>query len=196
MDGPMSRKIEDTKDALFGLVTIALVIACVVFLAYVLNFRHEKISGDPSDWGVFGDYIGGALNPSFAFFSLFALLITIIHQRQAQEKQDKALYKQNFESSFFQLLKLHNEIINHITYKTNHKTPGAIFILYKGREAFISMNDDFHADFPFGDGLNAFMGELTIERINEIYLGFYNSENNSDQLGHYFRNLYTIMKFI
>ena len=40
------------------------------------------LSNDPSRWGQFGDYVGGALNPIFSFFALIALLLTIVLQSE------------------------------------------------------------------------------------------------------------------
>ena len=44
---------------------------------YIANFRESDIASSAAEWGQFGDYIGGLLNPIFGFSSLLALLYTI-----------------------------------------------------------------------------------------------------------------------
>lgn len=42
----------------------------VALIAYLINFGRSDISTDPAKWGVFGDYIGGVLNPLISIASL------------------------------------------------------------------------------------------------------------------------------
>lgn len=66
---------------LFGIAFFAVLSILITFGIYFLNF-HGELSADPNNWGIFGDFIGGALNPVLSFFALFALLITISIQSQ------------------------------------------------------------------------------------------------------------------
>lgn len=50
----------------------SIVFLLLVFGFYICNFKGFKISDNPGDWGQFGDYIGGLLNP---FISLLNLII-------------------------------------------------------------------------------------------------------------------------
>lgn len=89
------------------------------------------------EWGTFGDFIGGTLNPLFALFSLLAIIYTIKIQTQelelsreeleatrkelegsriAQQEQSESLKLQNeatkvqmFENTFFKLLDLYKD---------------------------------------------------------------------------------------
>ncbi len=51
-------------------------------LLYIVNFRNSGLAPTASEWGQFGDYVGGLLNPIFGFSSLLALLYTIRIQSQ------------------------------------------------------------------------------------------------------------------
>lgn len=51
-------------------------------LLYIVNFRNSVLAPTASEWGQFGDYVGGLLNPIFGFSSLLALLYTIRIQSQ------------------------------------------------------------------------------------------------------------------
>lgn len=64
-----------------GLIISVAVGFLVVLLGWSWNFRSAAISGNPSDWGAFGDYLGGVLSPILAFVSFMGLLLTIREQR-------------------------------------------------------------------------------------------------------------------
>lgn len=55
-----------------------LIWACIIIVAipvsvYTLNFSSHKLSPNPSDWGVFGDYLGGVMNPLLSILNLYVL---------------------------------------------------------------------------------------------------------------------------
>ncbi|PZR11256.1 MAG: hypothetical protein DI539_20825 [Flavobacterium psychrophilum] len=89
------------------IVTFATVFFAIVTGLYFFNF-HGGMSDSPGDWGTFGDYVGGLLNPVLSYLSLIALLITInlqikeldatrtelTHSRMAQEEQSRNFKKQ------------------------------------------------------------------------------------------------------
>ncbi|SEL62355.1 hypothetical protein SAMN04488505_102702 [Chitinophaga rupis] len=56
-----------------GLITLLAIAAPIYY--YVHDFHDLPRSSDPADWGTFGDYFGGILNP---VISLLTLIITII----------------------------------------------------------------------------------------------------------------------
>jgi len=62
----------------------AIVIIMLVFLFYFMSF-NDGLSIKHDEWGTFGDFIGGILNPILSFFALTALLLTIILQNRELE---------------------------------------------------------------------------------------------------------------
>ena len=56
---------------------IALAFGAAATYFYYGQFHSYQLSQQVEHWGVFGDYIGGILNPIFGFFALIALLYTI-----------------------------------------------------------------------------------------------------------------------
>ncbi|MHA6639807.1 hypothetical protein ACP6JA_14200 [Stutzerimonas frequens] len=71
--------------------------------------------------GVFGDFLGGVLNPILTFFTLFGLIATIVIQRQElrlarheYEKTADALSTQAIETTFFNILDLHHKIVDNL----------------------------------------------------------------------------------
>ncbi len=105
-------------------------IIALVLIAYFSNF-HVSVSVDNGDWGTFGDFFGGILNPVIASFALYWLITSVNLQIQELKKTNEALEKtvetaekqqnqasiQNFESLFFQLLKTKNDSLEDIEYK-------------------------------------------------------------------------------
>lgn len=64
-----------TSRTLVGLIGIFSGVALVPGLFFWFNFKDQIISDDIADWGSYGDYFGGVLNPMISFFSLFFLAI-------------------------------------------------------------------------------------------------------------------------
>ncbi|GAB2940315.1 hypothetical protein [Aquaspirillum soli] len=125
-------------------ISFALIILVVVVIFYFANFNHG-LSKDNGDWGTFGDFIGGTLNPIFSLLAFLALLRTIRLQSkemeltreemeltrdelkraaEAQEKtqlvldeQLKITAVQKFEATFFLLLDQHHQMLESISQK-------------------------------------------------------------------------------
>ena len=60
-------------------------------LFYIYHFHGHQISQNPEDWGVFGDFMGGALNPLLAFFSFMLLLLNLKLQREQLDNAEEQL---------------------------------------------------------------------------------------------------------
>lgn len=121
-------------------------------------------------------------------------------QKEQLQAQNQTLQKQNFENSFFQLLSRHSEIVNSMA------IPGAFFNdhnkEYTGRQCFVSMfsklayiyeasDEQFNAGMqPDADSAK----NLRYKWLNDKYEEFF--PNFQPYVGHYFRHLYNIVKFI
>ncbi len=108
---------------LITFVTIAILIAIVIIGLYFFKFSDwnfikynfennwtELLSNDKGEWGTFGDYVGGTLNPLFSLAALFALLHTIQLQNKQISDTNTAIEMQQFETNFFQMLDLFNNV--------------------------------------------------------------------------------------
>lgn len=101
------------------------------------------VSNDPDKWGVFGDYLGGTLNPVFGFLTIIALVLTLILQsnelRMSREElelsreelsksavalagQNKVIDKQSFEQTFFSWLDTYGEVLVSIEHNINQES--------------------------------------------------------------------------
>jgi uncharacterized membrane protein len=83
-----------------GLFIGSLIIIWVAVSKYTNQFSGS-CSSDQNIWGVFGDYMGGTLNPIFAFLSFSALLLTIYIQSRELVETRKEI-KQSREIAFQQ----------------------------------------------------------------------------------------------
>jgi len=107
------------------------------------------------------------------------------------EKQNTTLRKQNFEDTFFQMLRLHHEIVSSINIQGT--------IGYVGRDSFRylyeRLRDEYHRRIPgFKGGIVTERREEGIEFVNDISETFF--RDYQSHIGHYFRNLYNIIKFV
>lgn len=113
---------------IFGLVL--LFSSIFIIFKYATSLIDGLIPDYPNrdDWGVFGDFFGGVLNPIFGFASFLALLATIFYQAKelnastkelknsatALAAQNKAIELQSFEQTFFSWLLSYQELLKSI----------------------------------------------------------------------------------
>jgi uncharacterized membrane protein len=174
---------------LVWILVVASAVIATVFILYFGNFKGN-LSFSNSDWGTFGDFIGGTLNPVLSFLSLIALLLTIVLQSKelestrmelersasAQEstekilnEQSKTFARQQFESTFFSLLDQHNKALENLT------SPLA------GRR---------------GSKLDQVSGYVLSARVINLSDAKAVLETKNNLCGHYFRVLYQLLKFV
>ncbi|WP_274027463.1 putative phage abortive infection protein [Vibrio parahaemolyticus] len=184
-------------------------LAVVVFSLFVHKFGigyWETVE----EWAQTGDFFGGILNPIFAFFSLILIAYTLFQNKTAIEQNKEALHASNeelklsrieysksvdalkgqveqfnfqrFENTFFNMLSLQNEILNELEFKTENlsasKNPN---------------EDSTRSRYVFGSILRWIDGSDGTDPFDN-YDYFQVHENQV--VGHYFRNLYQILKFV
>ncbi|MDH4651707.1 hypothetical protein [Pseudomonas sp. BN606] len=69
------------------LIGVGVATSVIFILAWILKFWDSPFSGDPANWGVFGDYIGGTLATILAAGSFLGLMYSVIQQGQAMRKE-------------------------------------------------------------------------------------------------------------
>ena len=182
--------------------TVPFFVAGFVVLAWVLTWYFLK---DQTDRGTFGDMFG-SVNAMFSGLAFVGVIYAILLQSKElklqrkelrftrdelegqkiqMEAQNVTLIKQNFENTFFELLKIQNDITNGIDLIDGNRTT-------QGRDCF----KVFYGRFKtlWGRNLNNLKGESELDRINKTYLSFY--EGHQSEFGHYFRSLYNIVKLV
>ena len=120
--------------------------------------------------------------------------------------QTETFRKQQFESTFFNLINLHHQIVTSIDIsRREDKYPRLESLINKnankheketvvttGRDCFGIFRKEFISIYQKYKVENPKMNELTV--INNSYWIFY--QKHQSDLGHYFRNLYHVFKFI
>ena len=183
----------------------------------------------PEQIGQFGDMFG-AVNALFAGLAFAGVIFAIILQKkelelQRQElketrdeirgqkeqlqAQDQTLKKQNFESSFFHLLSLHNEIVNStmiIEYRPiglrrviEHSGQRSQAIEYSGQRSFLYINRKLKESYnkekrDTQDSIATPTSTEIKEEIKAVCEQFFT--NYQPYVGHYFRYLYNTIKFV
>ncbi len=154
-----------------------------------------------------GDFYGGSVASIWSLAGLFFIYVAFLGQRQqllnqqleimysqveikytrfeleGQKRemieQNQTLRHQRFENTFFQLLKNHQDILNGIDLLRGEKEA------IRGRDCFKTFYNRFQSRI---------VGKKDLETVLSIYMRFYH--DYQADLGHYFRNLYHILKFI
>jgi hypothetical protein len=110
-----------------------------------------------------GSTIGGIITPIIAFIAVILTFLAFYVQFKANELQANNFKIQQFESNFFELVRLHRENVSEID--VNNK---------KGRDAFVELTQDFNFLY------NAVRNPETLEKIDSVekqikvaYLLFY-----------------------
>jgi len=184
------------------IVAIAFIVMAGIFALYFCNFSdfcaiqfNDNQSSSNADWGTFGDFIGGTLNPILSFLSLIALLFTIVLQSKeleatrtelrrsasAQEstqaildEQSKTLARQQFEGTFFSLLDQHNKILENLT----------------------AIQSDQKRYSKFQETIDLIFWGSNVDHSYKLQKAKVYLEEKDYLCGHYFRVLYQLLKFI
>jgi hypothetical protein len=199
MRGSMPTSQENAPPGYLGLAVLLCTVAAVWGISGLLLYSEENR-------GTFGDMFG-AINALFSGLAFASLVYTIYLQRnelQLQREelrltrtelqgqklqlsaQNDVLRTQNFENTFFQLLRLLNDTVSGIdlqrgTGVTNH-----------GRDCFTFFFNNFKGAYSRAKGEQPTLEERAL--IGLAYAKFY--ERYQSDVGHYFRTLYNIIKFV
>lgn len=154
-----------------------------------------------------GDFFGGTAGPLLSFASLLLLLSAFLLQRkdliltreemqltrQEFEAQNATLALQRFDNTFFNLLSLYNQIVGDLAIEA---LGDSHFVTLKGRTVFTKLYEHLRSAYSSTQikerNPNRLVDELI--RIHEAFSVFY--KNDQSFVGHYFRHIYQIVRFI
>ncbi|MEV3827528.1 putative phage abortive infection protein [Aeromonas caviae] len=168
------------------------IILCFVIYIGVLVYNIWPIESKTiGQAGVFGDSFG-VLTALFSAFAFGGLIITIWQQQEELDITRKEIGQQSFESTLFKMLEIHNVLVNGIDLRQAGGVQTAtgrdcFLIFYKSRlkKEYDEYTKNISARTKKPDD---------IEIIRTVYKKFL--ESNQADLGHYFRYIYNIFKFI
>lgn len=109
-------------DKLVKVGTTAVLFAFFVVLFYLFQFYKLEISKDPSDWGSFGDYIGGLVNPAIGLATVVLVIFSINIQRrelrasiQEMRLANQATNRISFEQTLFAWINNYHALVSSIS---------------------------------------------------------------------------------
>ncbi|NKL15503.1 hypothetical protein GFL78_26815 [Rhizobium leguminosarum bv. viciae] len=181
----------DSRGVFTALLSLAFASMGAVFVVAVHAQAADK------NWGTFGDFLGGVLNPVLTFLSFMALLFTIILQQreihgakedakvlQSQRHADRlSSERMQFENTFFQMVSIHNTIVNSIDVDR-----GPSKNQLRGRECFKHFRDEMQAFYDADPSTDELKKSLAAH--DHLWKSYQND------LAHYYRYLYNIIRFI
>ncbi len=175
-------------------------IAVTLYAAFLFNVSDPFSPFHLNNSGVFGDSFG-LLTSLFSGLAFSGLILTILQQREdlilqrgelklqrdeLKETREEIKF-QNFERTFFEMLRLHNSILDSMDLRAkNHND-----IIASGRDCFRIFYDNLkqrYAPYILYDINDSH------EKITETYIEFWTKYKQD--LGHYFRYLYRIFKYV
>jgi hypothetical protein len=189
--------------------SIALIIISSFGYFYFSKHNLIDVSKKVDELGQMGDFFGGIINPTLAFLSFCLLLITIKIQSKelkssteelkksskALKKQSKSLKIQNFETTFFNLINLHNKLVDNFNFKKysfnflhNNK------LNFDLRESNIFYKEEAFNEICKDIDLISKNDNLNFTKLNEVYDLYYIEKQHV--LNKYFDNIHQIFKFI
>ena len=189
------------SDSIKGWIVAILLVLAVIALVLSLNWYF--IHNDVENRGTFGDMFGAA-NALFSGLAFAGVIIAIMlqrkelslqreeleltrvvleDQRSELQYQNQTLANQRFENTFFELLSRQGEVVNALSLTRYGQQP------LVGRACFQSLYNEF-TDVSWSDKANG----SEVEKIAAAYEAF--DRENSEDLGHYFRSLYHLIKLI
>jgi len=151
--------------------------------------------------GPWGDFFGGVANPILTFFTFICVLGTLYLQhkelglsRRELKRSAKALERQNDSTAeqkkpniFFQMLSLHNQMVESIDlHHAKNKT-----LVAKGRDCFSRFYTRLSEEYKKEVAKNLYSDEKCIQRA---YANFW--RKHQLELGHYYRFLYGMVVFV
>lgn len=174
---------------LLWLVAILLAISPVV--VYYVTLRSFDFAKSSNDFGIFGDYIGGTVGTIVGIISIYLLYITYTSQVRFARKQDASTKRQQFESTFFCLLTQQQMLRENLQGQIGNERLQGIAYLTKLKE---DLSDALSCLNYRQDEISSKNKTMLKYIINQLYLDFFLP--NVSNLGHYFRHLYHILKYV
>ncbi|HAY3535185.1 putative phage abortive infection protein [Elizabethkingia meningoseptica] len=165
----------------------------------ILNYSNYKISNKQIlDANEFGDYFGGIMNPLIGITAAFITFLAFYIQYVANKQITNQFKIQQFESQFYEMLRLHKENVNEIQIDQieliSNRTASGIHSNWEknlknisGRDVFIYFSNEL--EIAYKTIFKIIKNEK--ESFDEAYKIFFNGLENTDK---YYRQLLTVKK--
>lgn len=148
---------------------VAILFVVSPLIVYCLTLHNEDFAEKSSDFGVFGDYIGGTVGTIIGAISIYLVYITYTSQVKFARRQDESMKRQQFETTYFSLLEQQQMIRSQLKGTIGDETYEGILYLQNLK---LQLSDALSE-------LNYIQNEITEDnkvmlknRVNSLYLDF------------------------
>lgn len=192
----MSKDVRNfSRIEIVGIVILILAILGSV-IVYIVTLAKLPFAQESADFGTFGDYVGGFVGTIVGLISIIFLYRTYKIQLDISAKQELKQQSQQFESAFFALLIQQRDILQNI--KGDFVNNDGSHNIQSGPKFMNILRDELAMrllELSYEPDLlvPAKINFLKV-RVHSLYQDLFN--NHVEQLGHYFRHLYHLIKFI
>lgn len=181
-------------------VAVITILFCVLGYGVFIIYVSWPIKlGNVDKAGAFGDSFG-IFTSLFSGLAFVGIVFTILLQkeelglqrkeltltRNEMKNQVSATKSMSFENTFFQMLRLHNDIVNEVDLRVKG------IVSTSGRDCFTVFYSRLRDLYTYEKDIDPNRSEP--ELLELAYTKFW--DKNQSDLGHYFRYLYTIFKFV
>lgn len=166
----------------------ALFIIIAVFGFAILMLPFAFGGSNTSNYGIVGDTVGGLLNPLIAIPATILTFLAFWVQYKANDEVRKQFKIQQFESQFYEMIHLHKENVNELSFINFLKVSsnGALQKEIKGRHVFFALNEIFET--LLGYTKNAITYDINKKDFNDAYLIFFWGVSYSTRVDNGFKN--------
>lgn len=158
----------------------------LIRLLYFEGYWNPKNNINLTGSGQIGDFIGGVSGTLFTLVGVVLLFETLALQRKELSESRIVFEKQQFETTFFNLLNLYQELVKSLHFDFTDLYGEKI---YSGKDFFAQQRKKIYDDFVPVDSYSKNRKNSKIK-----YIEFYTS--TKEQTAHYFRTIYRIFRFI
>lgn len=210
--------ISSYERAALIMVWVGFVIVLIATFIYFFEFTFKFFS---PRFGQYGEFLGGSVGSIWSLAGVILFYDSLRNQRQELKmqrhelqlqrheiieqteqikRQNETLEIQTLENTFFQLIMLHNEIVETIDLEVHQISLGNTEMEIKkavGRDSFVEYYQIYKRCFHTSLEKAApqeFTHETLKLLVDYSFREFFNEHQSN--LGHYFRNLYIIFSFI
>ncbi len=216
MQGRVPLKEENVMEK--WLIGLALLFALLGFLLFiiisigVINVLQHNMDDSAGYLGNIGSFIGGVVGALWSLVSVLLFYVTlrlqqkeitlqrhelemtrdeIRGQKEQMVLQNQTLVQQNFENTFFHLLKLHNNLVRALDLRDDQSRA----VLADGRACFLMYYKRLETYVVLSSQKTGLaIDKADIDSTIGGYVQFF--ESNRNNLENYFRSLYQLFRFV
>ena len=189
----MKKEFSKIEKWVIAILALAVITSIVI---YVVSFYSMDFASSPADFGIFGDYAGGVVGTLTGLISVVFLYRTYRIQIEISRTQEAQQQSSQFENTFFMLLSQQRSILQQIegelidSYGVKRNYEGHAYISKLRQNLEIRLSDLMYEELL----ISRENKNILKVKVHSLYHDLFQS--HASQLGHYFRHLYHIVKFV